>query len=133
MKYFFISCFIWVSLGTVVQAQFKKNFVNDTSKIKKLSPKLNPVEIQDKKNDYLKRVFHLYPNPADKKATLIDESPEILQSLELYDCLGRKINSSYSLTDRQAIINTQSIPSGVYLLNIIQELDKNVIMLIIRH
>ena len=88
--------------------------------------------LNSRKDEYLQRVFPLYPNPADKTVTLLDRSPEALKEILLYDCLGRLANYSSTFSDRQVSIDVRLLPPGIYLLNIIQEHDKNAITLVIR-
>ena len=70
-------------------------------------------------NPYLsKKYFDLmYPNPANEKVYI--ESSEIIESIEIYDLLGRKIGSVKDINNYSFYLNLSFINNnGLYLMNL---------------
>lgn len=86
-----------------------------------------------KKEEYQKKNFPLFPNPANKSVLLLNKSYSKLESIQLYDYFGRVINCQYTLSDGESTIDTQPLATGIYFLNIITEYDRNTRTLIIVH
>ena len=61
----------------------------------------------------------LYPNPvkAGQPITLRNKN-DIVTSIEIYNELGQKLNIAISYTDNEAIINTEELAAGNYLLKV---------------
>jgi hypothetical protein len=69
--------------------------------------------------DYVRQVFKIYPNPSNEKVNLLVGADKKILSIRLYDILGKEYIPSYTLTKtNEAVVDLQSIPSGVYLVKL---------------
>jgi hypothetical protein len=56
--------------------------------------------------------LRVYPNPADH--VLCIESDQPLESVAIYDLFGRIILVINNIEDNRTVVNTSSLPTGVY-------------------
>ncbi len=93
----------------------------------------NRLNSDDYNYQFNKRVYSLFPNPADSKVTLLNKSFADLERIEIFDYLGRHLECTYTLTSQEANIDTSSFRTGIYFLYIILDRNKSILTLIIRH
>ena len=74
----------------------------------------------------------LYPNPTNSSCTLNFSADKKIKSIQLTDLLGRIIDENDNCFSGMKI-NTENIPNGIYLVNVIGASNKVVKKLIVNH
>jgi hypothetical protein len=79
----------------------------------------------------------LYPNPASTSITVqLPEAVEDDSDIQIYDMMGiLKLSSGISAFEISEDINIESLPQGVYILNIVRNgvLQKSISLLVLRN
>lgn len=57
--------------------------------------------------------LQIFPNPTRGNVTITN--PTIIQAIEVYNVLGKRIINNTSINDSKFILNLENLPSGVYL------------------
>ncbi len=65
-------------------------------------------------NDFSSSSFKVYPNPANDIISIASNN-SVIDSIEIFDILGKKVFSNNEATDK---INVSNLRSGVYIMNI---------------
>lgn len=66
----------------------------------------------------------IYPNPVSKSGSLLIESEELIQKVELMDIVGRIISSTDQVNAKSFSMINMNVPSGIYYVRIYQKNEK---------
>ncbi len=69
-------------------------------------------------DDALIKRLKVYPNPATEVINITNFSPNSIETIELYNILGKRVNATISRSENAISINVKNLQSGVYILNI---------------
>ncbi len=66
--------------------------------------------------------FNVYPNPANTSATIdLALFSGKAVTIEMYDVMGRKVNSASSVKAEKYVINRDNLNAGIYFINVISD------------
>ena len=66
----------------------------------------------------------IYPNPVSKNGSLLIESEEMIQKVELMDVVGRVLFSAEQVNSKTFPMINMNVPSGIYYVRIYQKDEK---------
>ena len=98
-----------------------------------VKPEVNAVRTEGDNVYGTSYYLSLYPNPADNQMNASILSHQIVQSVDIYDYLGRKANYTYTLEKNNAIIDTHKIPNGLYLARVVNSKGSSTSTFIVQH
>jgi hypothetical protein len=123
------------SIGTKT-AQIKINNTDaDESIYSFLIQGMGLLDVSLSDNNLDNELVTIFPNPSsDETIISLKSSNNLISIVNIYDMLGKKINlDTVEKLEKQKIINTSLIPSGIYLLNIKSQSNNFTKKLIIAH
>jgi hypothetical protein len=105
-------------------------FPFSSEKIGTITITLEEVILGIEQND-LNDSISIYPNPADDYLTISNNNTGI-ETIELYSVLGNKVFEKTDINSLTKSINISNLPSGVYLLKVIDSEKKSATKRIIK-
>ena len=98
-----------------------------------VKPEVNAVRTEGDNVYGTSYYLSLYPNPADNQMNASILSHQIVQSVDIYDYMGRKANYTYTIEKNNAIIDTHKIPNGLYLARVVNSKGSSTSTFIVQH
>jgi hypothetical protein len=65
--------------------------------------------------------FELYPNPFSTSISIKSKDKFIINSIELYNVLGERVEINYQSHGKEMVIDTEYLKSGFYTISIISK------------
>lgn len=83
----------------------------------------NTVFVTTLRNDlFTENSIMIYPNPASNIVEVtLQNTPEIMESISIYDILGKKVSMVTNVGSNQSSVNVSHLSRGIYLLEILTE------------